>query len=232
MIARGNWLVAVGASALLGLAAVPALALDDDGHQSIFGTFSGLLTTSIGIPGLTPNQEKPAINYRERAPLVLPPSSNLRTPLPPVRQRNAAWPVDHDVQKARRAARPAGTVLRDDAGNEILSPQYLRNTGRLSSNPPRDPVAEACDMSDPLARPCNVKGMWDVLKNNRLTGSGSKDLVPGQEPPRTALTDPPVGLRMPNKRAKYTFEPVKDTPIAPDPREAIREEAKRDREFR
>lgn len=232
MIAHRNWLLAIGASALLGFAATPALALDDDGHQSIFKTFSGILTTTIGVPGLGSRDEKPTINYRERAPLVLPPGNNLRAPLPPVGQRNAAWPVDQDIQRARRAARPVGTTLRDDAGNEILSPQYLRNTGRLARNPARDPVAEQCSMDDPLATPCNVKNMWSVLKNNRLSGSNERDLIPGQEPPRTALTDPPAGLRTPHKRVKYTFEPVKETPIVPDPREAMRDEARRDREFR
>lgn len=227
---------AIGATAIFGFAATPALALDDDGHQSIFQTFTNLLKagvgTGVGIPGLTQPDEKPRINYRERAPLVLPPSGNLREPLPPVNARNAAWPKDYDKQRATRAtARPAGSVLRDDAGNEILSPRYLRDTGRLARNPARDPVREACDTGDPLAQPCNVPQMWNVLKTKRA-GSDNRDLVPGQEPPRTALTDPPAGLRTPNRRAKYTFEPAKDTPVVPDPRESIREEARREREYR
>ncbi|MGE3247215.1 MAG: hypothetical protein AB7F96_07125 [Beijerinckiaceae bacterium] len=226
-------LMAMGAVAAMGLASVPARALDDDGHQSIFQTFTGLLGTQIGIPGVGGSDKQDApIHYRERAPLVLPPSNSLRSPMPSVRQRNAAWPKDPDVERARRAAAPRGIVPRDDAGNEILTPQYLRNTGRLSRNTSRDPYAEQCDMSrDPLATPCNVKDMWSVLKNNKLK-DGPKDLVAGQEPPRRNLTDPPTGYRTPSRKVKYTFEPVKDTAVVPDPREAIREEARRDREYR
>lgn len=218
--------------ALAGLAATPARALDDDGSQSLFKTFTGIVTTTIGIPGLTPDDKPPAINYRERAPLVLPKQNSLRAPMPPVSRRNAAWPKDYDKERARRASsRPNGVIRLDDAGNEVLSARYLRDTGRLKRQPARDPAEECGDAGDPLVQPCNVPKMWRDLRNARKK-EGTKDLIPGQEPPRTALTDPPPGLRTPSKRVKYTFEPAKDTPEVPDPRQAIREEAARDAEYR
>lgn len=219
-------------SALAGVAVTPAAALDDDGSQSIFKTFTGLVTSSVGIPGITPSEGPPPINYRERAPLVLPKSNTLRTPMPPVAKRNAAWPKDYDRERARRANVQSRGVRRlDDAGNEILSARYLRDTGRLARQPARDPAQECGDPGDPLVQPCNVPKMWRDLKNARKKET-TKDLIPGQEPPRTALTDPPPGLRTPSKRVKYTFEPARDRPDVPDPREAIREEAKRDAEYR
>ena len=222
---------AVVAASFVGVAFNPAMALDDDGHESLFKTFTGLLSTGIGVPGLTPSKDTPAINYRERAPLVLPKQQTLRTPLPPVASRNQAWPKDYDKQKVRRASRASGDVARDDAGNEILSARYLRDTGRLANAPRRNVSQENCENPDPLQQPCNIPDMWRKLKNTRLK-EDTKDLIPGQEPQRKALTDPPPGLRVPSRRVKYTFEAAKDKPEVPDPREAIREEAKRDAAYR
>ncbi len=223
-----------GILAMVVMASAPARALDDDGHESLFKTFTGLITTNIGIPGLTPREHKPTINYRERAPLVVPKKRTLRAPLPPVAKRNRAWPKDFDRESAKRKRGGAvdHTVERDDAGNVNLSARYLRDTGRLRRNPARNLREEECDLrGDPLRTPCNVPKMWSTLKNNKLNG-GTKDLVPGVEPPRTALTDPPRGLRSPSRRTKYTFEAPEDTPIVPNPQEAIRSEAKREEAYR
>jgi hypothetical protein len=108
---------AFAVAAVLGLTSAPVLALDDDGSQSIFKTFTGLLGTGIGIPGITPTERPPTINYRERPPLVLPKKQTLRAPMPPVAKRNSAWPKDYDLERDRRANRaPAGYVPRDEAG--------------------------------------------------------------------------------------------------------------------
>ena len=41
---------------------------------------SETLNTLMGLFGLSPDEEKPEIEYRERAPLVVPPRMELRTP--------------------------------------------------------------------------------------------------------------------------------------------------------
>jgi len=224
--------VALCASFALGLAAAgPAAALDDDGHQGLFQTFTGILNSGLGLTGLTTGPERPPIEYRDRAPLVVPPSKELQAPLPPIEQRNAAWPRDFDAERVRRNQTEARRLTeRDELGNEIVSARQLRDTGRLARNPGRDPVAEECGVNDPLAQACNVPQMWNILRNARRT-DGPQDMTPGVEPPRQALTDPPPGFRIPSQRAEYTFEPATDRGAIPDPREAIREEARRDRQY-
>jgi hypothetical protein len=62
----------------------------------------------LGEIGLIP-KDPPQINYRERAPLVLPPKADLPPPVDPgsVETRAANWPKDPDVQAARKEAAQA-----------------------------------------------------------------------------------------------------------------------------
>lgn len=63
------------------------------------------------------------IDYRARAPLVVPPNSTLPRPQQAASERNAAWPNDPDVQRRKDAANPAPYV----------EPHGLRNNARLSA---------------------------------------------------------------------------------------------------
>src|SRR5512143_4370548 len=90
--------LALGATVLL--LSAPARAADDD--VSIDQKFVRSIMDGLGLK----RDGEATINYRERAPLVLPPSRDLR---PPERSdavtANPAWPKDPDV--ARRNAEAA-----------------------------------------------------------------------------------------------------------------------------
>src|SRR5688500_835579 len=62
-----------------------------------------LVTNPLSSVGVTPD-DKPAIEYRERPPLVLPPRMDLREPAQPgsVQARNPQWPNDPDAVARRR----------------------------------------------------------------------------------------------------------------------------------
>lgn len=63
----------------------------------------------LGAIGIIP-KDPPQIDYRERAPLVLPPKMELRTPANPASvEQIANWPKDPDVIAARKAAEEART---------------------------------------------------------------------------------------------------------------------------
>ena len=55
----------------------------------------------LGILGM--DEEKPEIDYRERAPLVVPPKMVLRPPEASPIEGNKAWPQDPDVQRRKAA---------------------------------------------------------------------------------------------------------------------------------
>jgi hypothetical protein len=69
-----------------------------------------MMKNLLGNIGIIP-KDPPKIDYRERAPLVLPPKAELRAPAEPgsVEARAANWPKDPDVVAARREAEEAAT---------------------------------------------------------------------------------------------------------------------------
>lgn len=224
-----TWSAALAGAFVAGslFAAAPARALDD-GDQSIFDTVKSLLGAGIGASiGIGVGEEQPRINYHERAPLVLPPSNNLPVPAAPVAQRNAAWPKDYDAERVRRS-REAAFRARSEDPSGGMNARDIRTIGRLERNRPRDPTTEDCPDGD-IGRLCNPTKFWSIMKNTRKADNTTRDLVPGSEPRRASLTDPPTGLRKPTKAVKYTFEIKEEVPLG-DPRAQLREEQRRARQ--
>lgn len=188
---------------LLVCAGSPALAQEPSGIQKFFG--------ALGLIQLPPDDE---IDYRERAPLVVPPSQALIAPRNPedVRSANPDWPIDHDTKKKKRDA--AAEKETDEefygangslAGNPV-GPSKL-NRGRISRE-------EAARRDAAARRPeSQTAGQQYSDGKERLgpeglgfKGWGSKKeqtvLFTG-EPDRRLLTDPPPGLRTPSVNAPY-----------------------------
>jgi hypothetical protein len=189
-----------GAALVLALgAASPALALEDGKGSP--------LDALMGVLGVSPDKDDDAIQYRDRAPLVVPPKTELRQPLPPPAARTAAWPQDQELIRAKKRAEE-----RRARAPENVSAQDIRNTGRID---PRDQkerpgAPQACDM-DPFNRSgCSQTEYWNRLATDRMgdTGSKKRDLQAGVEPPRDYLTQPPKGYMAPKNTVKTTtFEP-------------------------
>ncbi len=85
--------LAIGAGALVLAGTCGAAAQEGVAMKSI-----------LGAVGIIP-KERPPIEYRERAPLVLPPKAVLRPPASPAEvEARGNWPKDPDVAAARREA--------------------------------------------------------------------------------------------------------------------------------
>ncbi len=209
-------------------AATPALALDD-GEESIFDTIKGVVGSTVGF-GLGTRDEKPRIDYRERAPLVLPPSTQLPSPTASVAERNGAWPKDYDAERIRqsRSLIPRPLSSDDDGNFGGMSARDIRNTGRLQQNEARNPASESCRDGD-LGTLCNPTAFWRTMKTTSAPDDTSRDVIAGQEPNRARLTDPPKGFRTARKTQKYTYEIKEEVSLA-DPRAQLRAEQKRDRQ--
>jgi hypothetical protein len=157
--------------------------------------------------GLT-SEEKAEIEYRERAPLVLPKDYKLSAPEAPVEQRVANWPRDPDVVAKRQAAaearRPRGVndgVYGDTRQGAPLSGHEMRSYGRLATGEgrPTEPYSMPGDSS---------REVWirpDVLTSMRNSDADADKLQPGVEPTRKSLTDPPVGARLPSSNAPFVY---------------------------
>jgi hypothetical protein len=219
---RRSALAAAGAVLLIGFGPSQSASALDDGDENIFNTLTSII--GLGLFSIDKPDDKPVIRYRERPPLVLPPNlSQLPPPAASVGERNQAWPQDFDKTSRQRQAEERSRRPRNGDLNP-MSVEELRK-GRIAGGEPRNPGAEQCEDSG-LNRLCNPGDFWGKLKSVRASADTSKDLVPGQEPARRNLTDPPAGMRKPTTAVKYTFEARREVDPM-DPRAQQREEARR-----
>ncbi|MEE7458420.1 hypothetical protein MPAR168_08910 [Methylorubrum populi] len=157
--------------------------------------------------------DRPAITYRERAPLAMPPKLGGKEdltaglPVPRSRQADPAWPKDPEVLQRERAAVEAkkpivrGAQGRMNDNNETLS-VYEMDAGRRAG-------------AGALSGPASTPGEGDTrtstwLNPFELLKGKSETVEPTLvEPDRDTLTDPPTGYRKaPVKVAKPQGGPV------------------------
>lgn len=213
MTARRSSRQAAVAALVLGLSvaalALPARAADAGDDRPWDSKLIGNLLEGLGLQ--SPNKD--AIVYQERAPLVIPPSTDLPAPekSDAAIAGNPAWPKDPDVARKKaeakqariEAMKSADAKFRDE--NRVLSPSELT------------PGAGGGNRAPPVATGNRTAGTFNE-NNQRLTPSqlgyngglfglfGKKDDEQARftgEPPRASLTDPPVGYQTPSADQPY-----------------------------
>jgi hypothetical protein len=204
----------------LGLATAVAVLLAIAGFSSATPAWAeedtNMFNSVLGFVGMQFDKEQDTIDYRARAPIVVPP----RTDLPPPKGavRGPAWPKDPDIAAERRAAldsrRPA-PQLTPNSRVEMSQTELQQGRGPLPSDGPPD----ECEAGS--GTPICLYTPWKVLKSV-VTGFHSDTVQPGPEPPRKYLTEPPAGYRQATGVAKATIEAPKDQPDAADPGAYIR----------
>ncbi len=186
---------AVAAALAMGLAATGAQAQTEE------GVFMKDLLGSIGII----EKEKDPIQYRERAPLVIPPKLELPTPGAGAQARNGQWPNDPDVAAARRREADARTPTTEREGYRTrsqsdtrLSPEEMR-AGRVAgaglSNKPA-PVRSDADFGD----------RYNPFLFNPVQSRINPENEEGATPSRRRLTQPPTEYRVPVEGVRATRE--------------------------
>jgi hypothetical protein len=167
------------------LAASPAFAQD------------GMLFKNL-MEGIMGKGDGGDIDYRARAPLVVPPNSTLPRPQEAASERNAAWPNDPDVQRPKDEANALPYVSAMGLqNNPIMSPQEIRR-GRTAARQPTGPmVSEEQNMYNNQIKPIRI-GREMAARQNQVD---QDTLAYGSEPPRRTLTEPPVGYRRPASTA-------------------------------
>jgi len=151
--------------------------------------------------GVVPEERDP-IEYRERAPLVLPPRMDLRDPAQPgsAAARNPQWPNDPDVAERRRRDAEARTPISESDRNRMngknnrLSIEEMRAGRRAGAEVPTAPVSRSDNAH------------WinpDVLRAQEAQGRTSQ-VAGGDDSTRRSLTDPPSAYRR-----SATGQPIK-----------------------
>jgi hypothetical protein len=188
---------AVATSAL-----VPARAADDE--LPIDQKIMRSIMDGLGLK----RDGEPTINYQERAPLVIPPSRDLP---PPERSdavtANPAWPKDPDVERRKlEAAMEKNRNISDEREREQnpLRPDQLTPGGR-----PKKRQARTDDgYQAPASGFGNQLPPSELGYKGNMFGAmfGSKPEEQAKftgEPPRTSLTEPPVGYQTPSPDQPY-----------------------------
>ena len=185
----------------LGLAGISQLAAEDEDtfEQTIIKKILGSLGADVGGPG---------IEYRERSPLVVPPSRELPPPETgtPV-AGNPSWPKDPEATPTRKQAKTNPTVYDslpiEVREGRVLSPDELRKgatpgAGRVA-NPSQSPREE--DIGRRL-RPEEL-GYKGGIFNSLMPGYKPEVAKFPGEPARSSLTQPPPGYQTPSPAQPY-----------------------------
>jgi hypothetical protein len=198
---------AVALALLAGFAPGAARAEDDGNGDSIWNWDKKIMDGMMKGLGLK-NGTEDTIEYRERSPLVVPPSRDLPPPQSSVTARDPNWPTDADVQ--RRQATKTKTRKDPTYDPEVTFGKNLRPSQLGGST---GSVATTSGAQGDNAQTGNA--MEDSVKPSRLGYKGglfgtlfksSSDDETGSftgEPPRTSLTEPPPGYQTPSPAQPY-----------------------------
>ncbi len=192
----------------------PTLADDDDDELPDVKVMRGIMR---GL-GLKRGDEAP-IEYRERSPLVVPPSRDLPPPVDPALvERNPAWPVDPDVSGRKEVAKRKVKAIDWDEEGRALTPAQL-NKGAAGGSPgPSQAATKPSEESMNQMRPWELgfKG-FDSLRT--MFGADPKPETGAfeREPQRTDLTQPPPGYRTPSSSQPYGIGKGEIKPRVPTP---------------
>lgn len=193
-------LLACLCGALLMPAAVSAQQADDEDtfEQRIIKNILGGMGVDVGRAG---------IEYRERSPLVIPPTADLPPPQAAgaAAMRNPAWPREQE-RKVSVSNRPnARATAEDPGGHSALTPDELRRGTNPRAGRVTTPSAGSIDEAN-VGRPMSPRelGQSSIFNWNALMGTHLNDEAKFTgEPTRNALTQPPPGYQTPSSSAPY-----------------------------
>jgi len=182
----------------LSLVAVPACAADDDDDTLPELQF---LKRMFGIT------DQASIDYRERSPLVVPPTRNLPSPETVAAETNPAWPQDATKTSKKKNERKLSVTDGQISGKPI-SPYELDKGRRAGAGLT---PSSGSDGGKPLS-PSEL-GYKGGLFNTLFKDQDKGEVVqfPG-EAPRTSLTAPPPGYMTPSPNHPYGLSAKKEAP--------------------
>jgi hypothetical protein len=200
--------VILGSSMLLAIAPGSARAQDDD-KDSIWNLDKRIFDGFAKGLGLQKG-DSVGLDYRERSPLVVPPTRDLPPPERAGAKQAAGWPVDPDAKRRVERSGSKKTLdarhFDDDYRGRALNPSELNPQGAAQRG--RTATNKTSGNADPdgtNARPSELGYMGGLFSWSGFGFGGQKDEQSTfvKEPPRQALTGPPVGYQTPSAEQPY-----------------------------
>lgn len=143
----------------------------------------------LGLFGGKPDKdETDTIDYRPRAPLVVPPTRDLPEPKEAV--RDPAWPKDADANAQRRAALDSRRRVPQPSSNTGTGTVPTESQAKAPSPAKPDEHEGECLLNDSGPRSC-----FSVIQSVFGGGASTEAVKPGTEPQRKLLIEPPPGYR-------------------------------------
>jgi hypothetical protein len=179
-------------------ALVPARAEDDDDDLLDVQVFRGVMR-GLGLK----KGDEATINYRERSPLVVPPSTELPVPEnPAIAERNPEWPVDPDVKQRQEVAKRRQRAVNWEDEGRALTPSEL-NKG-VPRGGPVPGIGRSAEEAMRQSHPSEL-GFKGFDNMRELFGFDHKPETRAfdSEPKRTDLTQPPPGYLTPSASQPY-----------------------------
>ncbi|MBK3660650.1 hypothetical protein JJE66_05210 [Bradyrhizobium diazoefficiens] len=203
---RGIWLALKLSAVALGIGLVmsagPVRAGDDDDDDGM--TFEEKIIDNLMSGIGAKSMEKKGIEYRERSPLVVPPSLDLPPPASANAKNAPNWPKDPDERRRKEAIAQRKKAVKATESWQAarpLTPAEM-NVGRTAA-PERtsnDPIQPGTN-GDPSLSPAQLGftgGLWNMMTNNK--GENTQFT---SEPPRQSLVEPPPGYQTPSPSYAY-----------------------------
>jgi hypothetical protein len=186
----------------LPVAAFAQQAQDDDEdtlEQKIIKNILGGMGVDVGRPG---------IEYRERSPLVLPPTRDLPPPEASLVDRNPSWPKEQVRKKTATAPRVHVRAGAEDPGTSAaMTPDELRRGAKPTKSSRITDRSQTGSVDDPNIgrplRPNELGNEKNILSWGNLWGYKPEQVPFPGEPDRSALTQPPPGYQTPSPNAPY-----------------------------
>jgi hypothetical protein len=193
-----------------GSAAVHAEDDDDDALPDV--KFVRKMLRGFGLR----NGQEAGIEYKERPPLVVPPTRDLPPPVSSdaLAVKSAAWPSDPDEKRrtAERKAKRERKTYDPVASGEALKPSEL--AGKTDKPPMQTSYPDRPVEMTPSELGF-TNGMWKGMLGLGKTFTGERDVETStfvREPTRNSLTDPPAGYRTPSGAQPYGINTKQDRP--------------------
>jgi hypothetical protein len=159
------------------------------------------------------------INYRERSPLVVPPSLELPVPEASAKARPPEWPTDPEIREKRELERRQAGLppATDEEAARPLRPDEIargRNGRRTTSSEPKTDTTGGLG-GDPVS-PDKLGYVGGIFNSLWSSVGPKKDEFASftGEPGRTSLTAPPPGYQTPSPSAPYGLSKTKEKPKA------------------
>ncbi|MEJ2377367.1 MAG: hypothetical protein P8Y71_18865, partial [Pseudolabrys sp.] len=193
---------ALGLAVAVGLLVVPqaARAGDDNSSSEFYKATFGRLLEGFGLKSADDDAE---IHYRERAPLVIPPSDRLPPPEKAKAVPNPAWPKDPDVTRRKRIEK---MQKHRDIEAERMREENPLPPDQLAPGPrPRGEVNHDSGEQGVLGRILSPSelGYKGGMFSHMFKGKNDDVAKFTGEPPRTELTEPPPGYQTPSPDQPY-----------------------------